>query len=425
MSELSDYQNGLLNDLASQNIDLWNPGDTVYDVLIRNNFPERAEMMQKAGLGDYRITDYVNNNYGGFFEPSTGSGFAAVAFTDPAGNAGISYRGTEFTAGGTEMMKDMISNYNTALNINDPQVREALEFFERNRDPNGRNYVYGTSKGGQLAAGVFAVYHMEIRGVSVFNAQPFNSLGLSREVMDAFRDGRFNAVVIAGDWVNMLGGDPPYPIRYVECDQEYYQENGWMSPHSIASMRVDENGNGIPCDNRFSGFRWQQAIGVTAIVVIGITQVVWDVSIWSDFNKLCEKLAEGFHDLTGGLRNAVGGVWDGAVNIAYNRFNDGHNYAQSRPVIKMDTHEMLNDAEKLKAINKDLDDLRERLDAFVKKITREDAHKTRYPVKMESKLPNVGKHRVIDRSWEYLERTAKDFETNERAIVAKAREVGL
>jgi hypothetical protein len=209
-------------------------------------------------------------------------------------------------------------------------------------------------------------------------------------------------------------------------------------------MVVDKNGYGVPCDDRFSGYRWQQVVGWLSKIAIGNFQVQWGglrtfvpvlygvvTPIW--IQNLNSWGMDRVGDLLGTLSGAAGsvagagkGLWDGAVDIAYGRFNEGHKYAQSRPVIKMDTHEMLNDAGKLKAINKDLDSLKERLDAFVKKITwKENTGVTPYPVKMESKLPNVGKHRVIDRSWEYLERTAKEFESNEREITVKARQLGL
>ncbi len=126
-----------------------------------------------------------------------------------------------------------------------PQSLEALAFFERNRDKNGNNYIYGHSKGGELATEVYVENYNDIKGAHIINAQPINPYKLSQDQLDALRLGKFDAIVIDGDIVSMLGR-VAYPIRIVANNGK---KDGFFDPHSISSMLHDDDGNAIIVKN--------------------------------------------------------------------------------------------------------------------------------------------------------------------------------
>ena len=240
MSNNSDYVNNLLNQLAYVNIgENFEPGDNLIEVL-RN-----ADTATASSLA---IRDYENHN--------DTNGFAAIAIEDPAtGDVGISYRGTEnllnirsavqsALSGDSEAVRsainnqiDMIDNGSTAITGDSIQAQEARDFFERNQSTNGNNYLYGHSKGGELAMQVYVDNYDRIAEAHIINPQPINWASLTLDQLQALRNGKVDAVVINGDLVWMLGGIP-YPVRIV---QNNGTDSRFFGPHSLSSAYYDPN----------------------------------------------------------------------------------------------------------------------------------------------------------------------------------------
>lgn len=248
MSNNSDYVNNILNQLAYADLgEDFQPGDNLIDTLRSSGDSDLADALEEAGYGDYVIRDYSNQN--------DTNGFAAIAIEDPAtGDVGISYRGTEnlpnmgdaisgAMSGDEQAVRDainnqidMIDNVSTAVTGDSPQAQQALDFFQRNQSTTGDNYLYGHSKGGELAMEVYVENYDSIAGVHIINPQPINWASLNADQLRALNNGRIDAVVIDGDLVWLLGG-VPYPVRIVEnngiLDGEFF------GPHDLASAHYD------------------------------------------------------------------------------------------------------------------------------------------------------------------------------------------
>lgn len=279
LSNNTDYINNLLNQLAYVDVKQnWEPGDNLCTV-IESTDPELAGQLREAGLGDYVIKDYQNDN-------ST-NGFAATAFENPdTGEAGMSFRGTEnlndfgsdiggVITGDEEAINsqiDMLDNGSTAITGDSAQAREAVEFFERNRSHTGQNYLYGHSKGGELASQVYAQYHMLINEVHVINPQPINPQSLTEEQRAAFNNGKFDAIVVDGDLVWKLG-DAPYSVRIVENNGS---QDGFFGPHALQSATYDSEGNAVIEDDPFKDYFWQEVAGGVANFVISGLQGLYN-----------------------------------------------------------------------------------------------------------------------------------------------------
>lgn len=248
MSNNSDYVNNLLVQLSYVDLgENYEPGDNLIDTLRNGGDTDLADALEAAGYENYVIRDYSNQN--------NTNGFVAIAIEDPAtGDVGISYRGTEnlpemgdaisgAMSGDQQAVQnainnqiDMIDNISTAVTGDSAQAQEALSFFQRNQSTTGNNYLYGHSKGGELALEVYVDNFSNIEGVHIINPQPINWASLSPEQMSALNNGRVDALVINGDLVWLLGG-VPYPVRIVENNGSLDGE--FFGPHALSSARYD------------------------------------------------------------------------------------------------------------------------------------------------------------------------------------------
>ena len=152
---LKDKQSSILNEIAYLDLPIyWEPGDNLYKTIkliadTSDNADQKSiaewalagfEEKGNEYLKTLEIKDYANNNPG---EGGTNTGFAAIAFTDPAtGAVGVSFRGTEGMENLLNDFTDMSDNIQTALLGESPQARESLEFFEKNKNKYGGNYLY-------------------------------------------------------------------------------------------------------------------------------------------------------------------------------------------------------------------------------------------------------------------------------------------
>lgn len=283
MSNNSDYENNLLNRLAYVDLqENYGPGDNLIVALRDSGAVDLADELEKAGYGDYVIKDYENRN-------ST-NGFVAIAIEDPkTGDVGISYRGTENldemgdavvdaisgdADGAVNNQIDMIDNISTAVTGDSTQAQEALDFFERNQSTTGENFLYGHSKGGELAMEVYVENHENINSVHIINPQPVNWASLTDEQRAAVNNGKVDAVVIDGDIVWLLGG-VPYPVRIIKNNGT---QDGFFGPHGLESGAYDpETGEAIPEPNPYQGYMGQGLVGGGLTVLITMIQGGYEI----------------------------------------------------------------------------------------------------------------------------------------------------
>ena len=191
--------------------------------------------VEHYGLKSLEIVDYTNNN-----PPNgSGSGFCGIAFKDANGNVGISYRGTENMFVNNKNQSDMIDNILASIFGKSEQIREANEFFQANKDPNGNNYLFGHSKGGNLSLNTYVSNSDEIKKVNVVNAQPLNDYVLTESQRKALLDNeKINATIIEGDIISFIGL-PGYLYRLVTFDPSSTEEHEFDDNHSIWSILFD------------------------------------------------------------------------------------------------------------------------------------------------------------------------------------------
>jgi hypothetical protein len=424
LSELRDKQNAVLNKLAYANVsDNWKRGQPVYKVLDQADATLAAEL-KAAGLEHLVIKDYVNRN--------NRSGFCALAFEDPkTGEVGMSFRGTEGMDDLLHNPKDMADNTLTASIGVSPQSLEAIAFFEKNEEKSGKNYLFGHSKGGELAAEVYATNYTNVLGVHIINPQPINPYKLGPDQLAALQSKKFDAVVVNGDLVSWLGRTP-YPVRYVENNGT---QPGFFGPHSIDSMKLDNRGYAVIEKDPFSGYVWQGLASTIATAVMGDIQShlrVYSFAINTVVrvgNFMINDLPDMVHQFVEYLKQAidrlrvvshaarialiefVGSLVKGVSLLFKLTFNAGYRYATANPMIKVDTYKLRNYADRLESINRRISGIDRRMDSLYLKAGFSDLWNL-----LQADL-------FTEESWNikkciyYLNETADDFETVERKII--------
>ncbi len=443
LSSYTDYQNNLLNRLAYCDLKhgTWQPGMDLLTVLRANGYTQLADELKAAGITGLKIRDYVNNN--------DDSGFVAIAFEDIySGDRGMSFRGTEnldkigsdicgIIGGGKEAdaavnsQIDMIDNVSTAVTGDSDQAQEAIAFYEKNRSEDGKNYLYGHSKGGELAAEVFAEHHDEIQQVHVINPQPINWASLSEEQREAFNSGKFDAIVINGDLVWLLGG-VPYPVRIVENNNTC---EGFFGPHELVSATYDPiTGEAVIEDEPYKEYMGQGLVGLVACIVISTIQAGYSLGVeaWSlivegykffteDIPEAIQKFYDAIVATYEKVKDFISGVKDNikefiitvgkSVKAWYNNnLNYGYKYATSNPQVVVDTYKLKEYAQRLWTVNSRIGKLDGRLDSLYWEVGLLDLWDL-----MKADLL-TGYSWRLQRAANYLNDTAFDFERAETEL---------
>lgn len=441
LSNNTDYQNNLLNRLAYCNLKqgTWKSGDDLITVLKANGYKELADELSKAGLTGLKIRDYENNN--------GDNGFAAIAFEDiHTGERGMSFRGTEnldkigsdiggVVSGDKEAINsqiDMIDNISTAVTGDSEQAQEALDFYRRNRAENGKNFLYGHSKGGELASEVFAEYYDEIQQVHVINPQPINWATLSDEQRAAFNSGKFDAIVIDGDLVWLLGG-VPYPVRIVKNNKS---GSKFFSPHELTSATYDPvTGEAIIEEEPYKDYTTQGLLGLGATILISVIQAGYQIgeTIWSwaeaaydfftkDIPEAAQKFFNAMVATYEKIKRYISNVKDSIENFIskmgaaiknwYNRnFNEGYKHANANPQIVIDTYKMREYAGRIQSVNYRLSQLDGRLDRLYTKVGLLDLWNL-----MTSDF-NISWSYRLNCCASYLYDTAAEFDATETTVI--------
>lgn len=171
---------------------------------------EMVTYMMEIGLGDVQITAIRDER--GLFS----SGFQAFALEDSVGNVGISYRGSDFDATRGAIRDWIEANILEYFRGTSTQVRQAQDFFTKNKHPDGSTYVYGASLGGNLSQHIYAQNYDEIAHVFTVNGNPINQKALDTpEKIAAFNNPQKASF-------NIIGGDVVSLLKNVICIQILY-----------------------------------------------------------------------------------------------------------------------------------------------------------------------------------------------------------
>ena len=414
---LTDKQNMLLTQLSYESDvlkDNYN-GMTLEEIILVIPDKSTKKALQDlcdAGLGSLRIKDVGNDSV---------SGFGAIAFTDDYGNTGFSYRGTDGLS--KESLNDWGDNVAAMLTGTSVQSGQAEAFFDANRDPNGNNFLYGHSKGGELAESVFVNNYNYIKKAHLLNPQPLNPYSLTPDQRVAIGSSKVDIVIVEGDYVWFLGSLPSYGnIRIAKS-------NGGNS-HLYSSIEdmFDENGN-IQQGNQ-PWWEYPAYFGITIITgglqIIGggigfiyncTTRIVdfvkndlipaardFIVAVANAFERFGSKVREYVNN----LKNFLGSIVDKAKNWFRNNFNSGYKHANSNPLITLDTYKLRSYAQRLMNVNRRISNLDRRMDGLYWQVG----------LKLMQADFLTGYSWRIDRCAGYLNDTASDFDSAESSLIS-------
>ncbi|MFS0865000.1 Mbeg1-like protein [Fredinandcohnia sp. 179-A 10B2 NHS] len=193
-------------------------------------------------LKDIRLVGYENNNptSANNSDGSSYSGFVGYAFIDKEGNGTALFRGSEDYTNVGHVATDWVSNLDAGLGVEIRQQREANAFYERFiQGLDGEQYVFGHSKGGNLAAYVLVNNLDERLSSYIVNGAPLYWWNLTQEQKDALRGERNTFIVHEGDMVSSLGY-----AQYVDKTIAINDlDDGLMYPHGLESVNFTPTGD--------------------------------------------------------------------------------------------------------------------------------------------------------------------------------------
>ncbi len=417
--QFTDLQNAVMSELSYANLTDWQ-GKSLFD--IKDQLGESLwNKVEAANLQDLQIIDYANKNWS--------NGFGALALKDPnTGQVAISYRGTDgFTP--ESLKNDWPDNMSSAITGDSIQVQEAIKFYEKNKSETGNNYIYGHSKGGELSAEVFAKYYSEIKKVHVFNPQPINMFKLTAEQLEAFRSGKFDAVVVNGDIVWALG-HPPFQVRFAKVVEKEGSDPFW--PHMLDAILFDDDGD-IAGELAFS-FHPTNAnkmnlietilsslTSLGQVAYIGLNGVLTLIDLTArapyfiaDFISNCLLNFSNISTITKDAFDRIANFFTdvaGILSTWWNKnFNSGYQYASLNPYIKVSTFQLRSFAERIEKVNKRVRVLDKRIDSLYGKVGLLDL------MRLMKADTLIGNNRKLERCAKYLCDTAADFENVEKIL---------
>jgi len=424
MQNLSDKDNHLLTQLSYQSHQLSKyEGMTISEIKEYLEYLESQNIEVDKGfkkainqtaesLGDLKIKASTTDDI---------TGFGAVAFEDPNGNTGISYRGTDGIK--KESINDWVDNA-VASSGYSIQIQQALDFYEKYSDPNGNNYLYGHSKGGNLAEAVYVENFEKIEGVHLLNPQPLNPYSLTTSQLLAMQDKKVDIVIVEGDYVFWLGNLPSYGnIRVMK-------NTTGTNAHTFNASRYDENGNFVEAD----GLLWWQYLGYGVIGgVMTIPQFIagkfilfaegiykiWDFVV-NDFipeaidfiNTVCEYVAQKYEELKEFAAELYKVFVDTVGKISEwikDKFNKA-NTAINETLVMVDTKVLRDYAEAVERINNKIKSIDSRLDKFYTKVKITEIYDL---LKADVLTGDSWRLRKLK---DYFNETASDFDVVERNI---------
>lgn len=433
MKNYTDKQNYVLNNLAYANIDgekSWEPGMKLVDLV---DDPYKKQL-KEAGLDHLEIVDYANNNDSG-----SHSGFCAIAFKDPeTGERGMSFRGTEdldkIKEGANQV--DMMDNIHTALSGESVQKREALEFFERNKSLYGDNYLYGHSKGGELASEVYAENYDEVRQMHIINPQPINPTQLNKKQREALKSDKVDVVIIDGDTVHSLG-EWPFTDENTRIVKNNGSQDGFFGPHSLESGMPEGDYYEIE-EHPFANYPEQEVFCKIVKPIITAAQkgflpksyiffytlasiytfIVRDIPATIEAFKEAVirvvetiiEIKEKVEDFIKGFGEFVQAVVSKLKNWHNHNFNAGYKYASANPLVKVDTYKLREYASRIYAVNRRISNLDGRMDSLYWRVGLLDLWNL-----MQADIM-TGYSWRLSRAASYLNDTASDFDAIETEL---------
>ena len=348
------------------------------------------------------------------------TGFGAVAFTDGQGNTGISYRGSDDFR---ENLNDWFGNAIAGVYGDSVQSHQAEMFFERYSDPNGNNFLYGHSKGGNLSEYVFVRNHKKIKKLHLLNPQPLNPWTLNEEQKAAIRSDKVDIVIVEKDTVWWIGKLPSYGnIRVaahngkddshrfwgvgfkdgsiVEGDLSWWEIARYLSIHFILSPIIQ----GVGATYAFAYACFEKLVGYIEKgwdACLEFVNLIYDriIMLGNEFKEFAVKIRDCFVKFISEAKD-----W-------FNRnFNAGYKYALANPQISIDTYKLREYASRIYAVNRRISNLDGRMDSLYWRVGLLDL----WNLIQADIMTGYGWR--LSRAASYLNDTASDFDAIETEL---------
>jgi len=424
LSNLNDQQNLLLTQLSYHSDvlkDNYN-GMTLEEIAssitgTRKDDKAAKKVIQQlcdAGLKNLRIKDVGNDSI---------TGFGAIAFTDESGNTGFSFRGTD----GVELksINDWGDNLISMLTGTSPQSSQAEVFFDRNSKGTDDIYLYGHSKGGELAEYVYVNNHKKIKGVHLLNPQPINPFSLSPEQLKAMQSDKVDIVIVEGDYVWFLGSLASYGnIRIAKSN------GGNAHVYSSISDMYDNYGNII--QGNMPWWEYPAYLGIAGVtmglqIIGGATCFVYNCVVSAiDYIKndlyqdakefiasVCdrlEKIDAKLRDFANKAKQYLGEVISKAQNWFKSVIKSISKSISVPQQIKVDTYKLTTYASRLSKVNRRINTLDGRLDRLYWQVGLQGLWNL-----LQADLL-TGYSWRLNRCQSYLNTTANNFNTVENKL---------
>lgn len=436
LSSLTDREQNLLMQLSYCNVDP-NTGTskTMGDLIasLRDSGALSSELASaissSPALMDLKLVGYSNYDSwtANTTDPSRTSGFVGYAFEDSSGDRGLVFRGTQDAM-------DWVDNAGASAFGDSLQVQHALDFFATYGNSDGGNYVFGHSKGGNLATEVFINNLDIVEGAHVFNAQPVNWLLLTPEQQAALRSSRYDFAAVDRDLVSKIGVTP-YETRFVQLNPDY--ADTVFGPHDLKAALYDDSGNGYAIQPQpfvdklleaaVAGLFHYLATQPWALGTVAIaTAIEWVVDGMSQLQQFYEVLVEkasGVVNKIAGLPAALMGALSNFFaelgNALKKRLQDilgrlGRAAARMAGPVRVSTGQLRHVAATLGRVQGRISTIDRRLDRLTSLIEPEKK------VVLIAIDWSVGYDYRLARCISYLNSAAQRFESGELALVTRA-----
>ena len=433
-SKCTDQQNNALIELGYLDVDSTKPFPRSLGNVVEKG--SNLEKHLKEAFGE----DYKNIEIIGYQNENGKGGFCGIAFRDQNGNTGIAFRGTEnLDHLFTKNQEDMIDNLSTGILGTSIQAVQAQKFFKKYSDDSENNYLYGHSKGGELAMQAYVKNYQKIKEAHIYNPQPINPSQLSPVELLALRNKeKVDVIVNEGDMVSFIG-QVPYDYKLVKNNEK---NDSFFGPHMLDSVEYDNTGmykEGKAANKKYFG---QNTLAVCACIITSSIQVglklnktikisdIMDVYekirknhkfAEEELKNIVAKVKEGYEklknhivDFNNNLKNMVTNFIESVNQFIKEHFNPGYKQSISNPHVILDTYKLNDYAIRLNSVNSRIVKLDKSLDSLYLKVGWLSLYNL---LKIfEADLSTGYNLKIKTCSW-YLTETAKDFNNIEKIIV--------
>lgn len=371
------------------------------------------------------ITAVKNNNPK---NDGSNSGLYAITLEDEKGNTGFSFRGTEELKliEISQDNVDQLDNYTSAFLPTSRQNEEAVAFFDKYKK--GDNYLFGHSKGGNLAQEIYSRRYDEIKKVHVLNPFPIDYFKLNEQQQKQFFSDKMNIVVTGGDFVSSLGTMPYFNrIRYARCRSEYAEN--FLDPHSWRAVLLNRDDiNETSKTEAYAPFPVQRALMIilmnltpavqgtsalnagSSIMMLYNLAVVGAIDFAEAFELIKSYSSKSMQQFLNSIKSQLEDIYHLMQNVYHSNFNQGYRYASANPEIVVDTTLLDQYARQLEIVNHSFMEIGEKIDFLYNQVGYLEAL---YLLKADFK---IGFSHTLFQCQKYMIETSEEFNKIETEI---------